>query len=66
MNIDRLREELVLLMAKAQGGRLPRLQTEEAMLLGEHAARLARSFMEGVEYFDRTGKVRDPKPAEKP
>jgi len=62
MDIDRLRAELFLLMAKERDGDLSRMPTEEAMLLGEHAARLARSFMQGVEYFDRTGNVRDPKP----
>ncbi|HEX6810403.1 MAG TPA: hypothetical protein VF384_02165 [Planctomycetota bacterium] len=63
-DIDRLREELFLSMVRARSGAPQNISDEEAQLLGEHAARLARGFLDGSGYFDRTGHTRDPRPPE--
>ena len=63
-DVDRLREELFLLMLQSRSGAPQNLSDEEAQLLGEHAARLARAFLDGAGYYDRTGQVRDPRPEE--
>jgi hypothetical protein len=59
-DIDRLRADLFLRMIDQSGESLLDMATERAALFGEHAARLARAAMEGTQYFDRTGTVRDP------
>jgi hypothetical protein len=59
--IDRLREELFLIMVRERSGAPQNISDEEAQLLGEHAARLARAFLDGSGYFDRTGQARDPR-----
>ncbi len=66
LDLDRLREELYLHMIRTHSGSAANLSTEEAMLFGEHAARLAKAALDGMGYFDRTGEVRDPRPVAKP
>lgn len=58
-DIDRLREELFLLILRHRSGAPHNLTDEEARLFGEHAARLARAFLDGTGHYDRTGEVRD-------
>lgn len=60
LDIDRLRAELFLTMVRAHGANLQSLRTEDATLMAEHAARLAKAALDGVGYFDRTGEVRSP------
>jgi hypothetical protein len=66
LDIDRLRAKLFLHMMRARADDIATLSTEEAALLGEHAARLAKAAMDGMGFFDRTGQVRDPRPQTKP
>lgn len=59
--VDRLREEVLLLMLQRHEGKLSNVTTEDAALLGEHAARLVKAALDGMGYYDRTGEVRDPR-----
>ena len=60
LDIDRLRADLFLAMLHQLGANPSAVSTEDAALLGEHAARLAKAACDGIAYFDRTGEVRDP------
>lgn len=61
MNVDRLREELFLAMVRPYGSSLQGLSTDDATLMAEHAARLAKAALDGVGFFDRTGETRAPR-----
>ena len=63
LDIDRLRAELFLHLVRTRTEDLATLSSEEAQLLGEHAARLAKAALDGMGYFDHTGEIRDPRPA---
>jgi len=60
-DIEHLRFELFLVMARARAGELDQLPSEDAARLGEHAARLAKEAMNGMASFDRTGDVHQPR-----
>ena len=62
LDIDRLRADLFLHMVRTKREDLAKLTSEEAQLRGEHAARLAKAALDGMGYFDRTGRIRDPRP----
>ena len=62
LDVDRLRADLFLHMLQTKREDLAKLSSEEAQLLGEHAARLAKAALDGMGYFDRTGEIRDPRP----
>jgi hypothetical protein len=62
IDVERLRHDVFLRMLDAAAVSPQKLDDQAAALLGEHAARVVKAAMEGMQYFDRTGAVRDPHP----
>jgi hypothetical protein len=60
IDVERLRHDVFLKMLDAAAVSPQKLDDQAAALLGEHAARVVKAAMEGMQYFDRTGAVRDP------